>query len=44
MTAMENTAAAVPENEAQLQELHRTMRARARRKNINAVIDICKSC
>ena len=33
MTAMENTAAAVPENEAQLQELHRTMRARARRKN-----------
>ncbi|MFQ9153579.1 MAG: hypothetical protein ACLR6B_21495 [Blautia sp.] len=32
MTAMENTAAAVPENEAQLQELHRTMRARARRK------------
>lgn len=33
MSAMENTLAAAPGNEEQLQELHRTMKARARRKN-----------
>ncbi|MFQ9395923.1 MAG: hypothetical protein ACLR2E_20270 [Lachnospiraceae bacterium] len=32
MSAMENTLAAAPGNEEQLQELHRTMKARARRK------------
>ena len=32
MSAMENTLAAAPGNEEQLQELHRTMKARAEKK------------